>query len=169
MLVYDLKGHQQSVWAVLAIDEQQFLTGMLASNFCRCGSLISCNTGSADKTIKLWQQHKVLRTFSGHQDAVRGLALVPDIGFASCSNDRYVFWYSIPLWIIYNQRSEIRVWTLGGDLIYTLSGHTSFVYSLSVLPNGDVVSGGEDRSVRVWKGESLHFTFPPIFCANQPH
>jgi len=65
---------------------------------------------------------------------VRGLTLVQDIGFASCSND-----------------SEIRVWTLQGDLMYTLVGHTSFVYSLAVLPNGDLVSSGEDRSVRVWK------------------
>lgn len=40
-------------------------------------------------------------------------------------------------------------------MVYTLSGHTSFVYSLSVLPSGDVVSGGEDRSVRVWRGESF--------------
>ena len=62
---------------------------------------------------------------------------MPDIGFVSCSND-----------------SEIRVWTLGGDPVYTLSGHTSFVYSLSVLPDGGIVSGGEDRSVRVWKGAS---------------
>jgi phospholipase A-2-activating protein len=51
--------------------------------------------------------------------------------------------------------SEIRVWTFGGDTVYTLSGHTSFVYSLSVLPNGDVVSGGEDRTVRVWHGWSV--------------
>lgn len=48
----------------------------------------------------------------------------------------------------------MRVWTLGGDTIYTLSGHTSFVYSLSVLPGGDIVSAGEDRTVRVWKGTS---------------
>ncbi len=51
--------------------------------------------------------------------------------------------------------SEIRVWTMGGDLVYTLSGHTSFVYSLSVLFNGDIVSGGEDRTVRVWRGQGI--------------
>ena len=51
--------------------------------------------------------------------------------------------------------SEVRVWTLGGDLIYTLSGHTSFVYSITVLPNGDIASSGEDRTLRVWKGVSL--------------
>ncbi|KAG6837276.1 hypothetical protein H0H93_012281 [Arthromyces matolae] len=119
-LAYDLKGHQHSVWAVLGLNEDQFLTG------------------SADKTIKLWQQHKVIQTFTGHQDAVRGLALLIEVG------------------------SEIRVWTLGGDLIYTLSGHTSFVYSLSVLPSGDIVSGGEDRSVRVWKdGECVQTLVHP--------
>lgn len=91
-------------------------------------------TASADRTIKLWNQHKEMQRFHGHNDAVRGLVLVPDIGFASCSND-----------------SEIRVWTLQGDLVYTLVGHTSFVYSLSILPSGDLVSSGEDRTVRVWK------------------
>ena len=44
---------------------------------------------------------------------------------------------------------------MGGDIVYTLSGHTSFVYSLSVLPNGDIVSSGEDRTVRIWKGMGL--------------
>ncbi|EIW60263.1 phospholipase A-2-activating protein [Trametes versicolor FP-101664 SS1] len=91
-------------------------------------------TGSADNTIKLWKQHKNVRTYPGHTQAVRGLALITDIGFASCSND-----------------SEIRIWTMEGDCVYTLSGHTSFVYSISVLPNGDIVSGGEDRTVRVWR------------------
>lgn len=60
------------MWAVLGVDEDKTLTG------------------SADKTIKLWEQHKCIATFTGHADAVRGLALVPDIGFASCSNDRCV-------------------------------------------------------------------------------
>ncbi|KAF8516963.1 phospholipase A-2-activating protein [Hysterangium stoloniferum] len=91
-------------------------------------------TASADKTIKLWHEHKEIRTYNGHNDAVRGLALVSDVGFASCSND-----------------SEIRVWTIEGDLVYSLSGHTSFIYSLSVLPTGEIVSAGEDRTVRVWR------------------
>ncbi|KAM5530207.1 hypothetical protein V8D89_016121 [Ganoderma adspersum] len=91
-------------------------------------------TGSADNTIKLWKSHKNVRTYPGHTQAVRGLALITDIGFASCSND-----------------SEIRIWTMEGDCVYTLSGHTSFVYSISVLPNGDIISGGEDRTLRVWR------------------
>lgn len=47
-----------------------------------------------------------------------------------------------------------------GDCVYTLSGHTSFVYSISVLPNGDIVSGGEDRTVRIWRGPSLSLALP---------
>lgn len=34
-----------------------------------------------------------------------------------------------------------------------LSGHTSFVYALDSLSSGEIVSSGEDRSARVWKGE----------------
>lgn len=64
------------------------------------------------------------------------------------------------MWLTAVTFSEIRVWTLGGDLVYTLSGHTSFVYSLSVLSSGDIVSAGEDRTVRVWKGTYCDL-FPP--------
>ena len=31
-LAYDLKGHEYSVWAVLALDEDQYLTGELFHN-----------------------------------------------------------------------------------------------------------------------------------------
>ncbi|KAI9458262.1 phospholipase A-2-activating protein [Russula earlei] len=98
-------------------------------------------TGSADKTIKLWRQHKCLRTYHGHKDAVRALALLTDIGFASGSND-----------------SEIKMWTFEGDIVHSLSAHTSFVYTLSILRNGDVVSGGEDRSLRIWRDGECYQT-----------
>lgn len=94
-LTYDLKGHQQSVWAVLGIDEDQYLTGKSVGYLVHIWLTRYRNTGSADKTIKLWQQHKLLQTFNGHTDAVRGLALLPDIGFASCSNDRWALNYCI--------------------------------------------------------------------------
>ena len=70
--MFVLKGHTLSVWAVLVVDVAQTLTA------------------SADKTIRLWEQSKQVKQYTGHTDAVRGLALVPDIGFASCSNDRFV-------------------------------------------------------------------------------
>ena len=44
---------------------------------------------SADTTIKLWMKYKPIRTLSGHTGAVRGLTLINDLGFASCSNDGY--------------------------------------------------------------------------------
>ena len=87
-LVYELTGHTQSVWAVLALEADQYLTGMSA--ICQETLFVIMCPGSADKTIKLWRQQKCLRTYHGHKDAVRSLALISDIGFASASNDRLV-------------------------------------------------------------------------------
>jgi WD40 repeat protein len=39
--------------------------------------------------------------------------------------------------------------------IRSLSGHTSFVYSVSALPDGSgAISSGEDGTMRVWSGTS---------------
>jgi phospholipase A-2-activating protein len=46
-----------------------------------------------------------------------------------------------------------------------MSGHTSFVYSLATLATAsELVSSGEDRSVRVWQGDALiqTLTIPAI-------
>ncbi|KAI8902774.1 WD40-repeat-containing domain protein [Globomyces pollinis-pini] len=91
-------------------------------------------TGSADKTIKVWKDGKAIKSFIGHQDAVRCLIKLP-VGIASCSND-----------------STIRIGDPSGTLIAELHGHTSFVYGLASLPNGDIVSCGEDRTCRIWNG-----------------
>lgn len=47
--------------------------------------------------------------------------------------------------------STLRVWTLDGECIQQLEGHTSFVYSVAVLSSGEFVSSEEDRTVRLWK------------------
>ncbi|KAI9303753.1 WD40-repeat-containing domain protein [Cunninghamella echinulata] len=96
-------------------------------------------TASADKTIRLWKNGKQTKVFNGHTDAVRGLTLVPNIGFASCSND-----------------GTIRIWSFDGECLQELYGHTSFVYSVATLSTGEIVSAGEDRTVRIWKdGECI--------------
>ncbi|XP_037071040.1 phospholipase A-2-activating protein-like [Pollicipes pollicipes] len=96
-------------------------------------------TGSADKTILAWKTGKVVQKFTGHTDCVRGLALLSEDEFLSCGND-----------------ATIRHWNIDGNCIHTFYGHSNFVYSVAVLPNGvDLVSAGEDRTVRVWRRGEL--------------
>jgi phospholipase A-2-activating protein len=118
----ELQGHTATVWAVLAYDQDTIITGC------------------ADKGIRIFDvRGKVRHGFDG-KDVVRALVQIPSshssgADFASASND-----------------GAIRLWTLKGDLVAELWGHDSFIYSLAVLPSGEIVSSGEDRSIRVWRG-----------------
>ncbi|KAK0547024.1 hypothetical protein OC846_002030 [Tilletia horrida] len=131
--VAELKGHTNAVWAVLLVDEERVLTG------------------GADKTIRLWsitEHAKPVATFAGHTDAVRGLTLLSGgQSFASCGNDGIINIYSL---VDLDVSKPIQP-------LQTLSGHTSFVYSLATLPGGagELVSSGEDRTVRVWRDGAL--------------
>ncbi|KAE8256447.1 hypothetical protein A4X13_0g2627 [Tilletia indica] len=140
--VAELKGHTNAVWAVLLIDDDRVLTA------------------GADRTIQLWSisnHAKPIATFSGHSDAVRGLTLLSGgQSFASCGNDGIINLYSL---VGYEKGKS-------NAPFQTLSGHTSFVYSLAVLPGpeGELVSSGEDRTVRVWRDGNLvqTITIPAI-------
>ena len=48
----------------------------------------------------------------------------------------------------------IRLWQLSGRQVGELLGHENFIYSLASLFNGDIVSSGEDRTLRIWRGSS---------------
>jgi phospholipase A-2-activating protein len=83
---------------------------------------------------------KLLKTIKGNKEVVRALCRVPKghpsgADFASASND-----------------GIIRLWKLNGTQVGELRGHESFIYSLATLPSGELVSSGEDRTVRIWKG-----------------
>lgn len=129
-LVHTIEGHEQAVWAVVALDPSP------ATN-----SEPATLTGCADNLIRLFlgdKPSKPTRVFKGHDQPVRSLVRHPspeNETFVSCAND-----------------GSVRLWTLSGDQLAQLAGHDSFVYSLDVLPGGaGLVSGGEDRSVRVWR------------------
>ena len=71
---------------------------------------------------------------------VRALCRVPNdhpskADFASAGND-----------------GVIRLWKLDGRQVGELQGHESFIYSLVDSPNGELISSGEDRTVRIWRG-----------------
>jgi phospholipase A-2-activating protein len=42
---------------------------------------------------------------------------------------------------------------LEGRQVSALQGHENFIYSLAALPDGQLVSSGEDRTVRIWKDQ----------------
>ena len=90
-------------------------------------------TASADKTIRLWRGSTCVHTLTGHTDCIRALAVVPGLGFLSAAND-----------------ATLRLWSGDGEALQELVGHTAYVYSVALLATGEIVSSGEDRSLRVW-------------------
>ncbi|KAF2858023.1 PFU-domain-containing protein [Piedraia hortae CBS 480.64] len=120
---HQLPGHEANVWGLLVYDERLVLT--------------AC----ADKMIRVFDiSGTLLRTIKGHTDVVRCFCKLPEshwsgASFASAGNDEVV-----------------RLWTMKGKQVGLLEGHTGYIYSLAVLPNGDIVSSSEDRTVRVWRG-----------------
>lgn len=127
-----LEGHENSVWAVLGLSN-----GDIA-------------TGSADHTIKIWRDGKCINTIRKHTDCVRGLSLVPGIGFVSCGNDGVAY-----------------LWSESGECLQELHGHNSFVYSVAVLPSGEFVTASEDRTLNIWKdGQCIQTIMHPgsVWC-----
>ena len=48
----------------------------------------------------------------------------------------------------------IRLWHLDGQQVTVLAGHDNFIYSLACLPDGQLASCGEDRTVRIWDSKT---------------
>lgn len=98
-------------------------------------------TGAADKLIKLWEKSSgtCQSTLTGHTDCVRGLARINDHEFLSCAND-----------------ATVRHWSITGDCLSILYGHSNYIYNLAVAPdNQGFASVGEDSSLRVWKDSNV--------------
>lgn len=62
----------------------------------------------------------VILHHSGHEDCVRGLAVISSTMFFSCSND-----------------TSIRRWLVSGECIQIYYSHTNYIYSMAVFPNGE--------------------------------
>ena len=83
------------------------------------GDIVS---GSADKTIKIWNGGRCIKTFQAHEDAVRGLAILPGIGFVSVGND-----------------GMLKAWTDDGTPLQAVQAHEEYVYGVAVSSDGSEV------------------------------
>ncbi|KAH9905479.1 ubiquitin homeostasis protein lub1 [Xylariomycetidae sp. FL2044] len=123
-----LAGHEGAVWDVLPLNEKTVVTGCADKNI-RIFDLNNAVAGQVEPRSTIYTP-----------DVVRALCKVPPghpsgADFASASND-----------------GAIRLWKLSGQGVGELHGHESFIYSLDTLPSGELVSSGEDRTVRIWSG-----------------
>lgn len=101
-------------------------------------------TGSADRTIKIWDLAKCTAgaegglklTLTGHINAIRGLAISP----------RTTYMFSA------GEDKKVMCWDLEmNKVVRHYHGHLSGCYSLAVHPTLDLlVTGGRDSCARVW-------------------
>jgi WD40 repeat protein len=104
-------------------------------------------SGSADKTVKLWDAAtgKEVRSLEGHTGRVTALAFAPDgKRLATASADQ-----------------TVRMWdTATGEQLLCLEGHQGVVTSVAFSPDGrSIASGSEDKSVRLWVVETGRASF----------
>lgn len=110
-------------------------------------------TGSRDNMVRVWDAHggssdEPHQTLVAHQNFVYALLSSPSGALLSASYD-----------------GEIVEWDLGtGTAKATLKGHGDAAYqqrtvtSLAPATDGTVISGGWDKKVRVWAGETCNAT-----------
>lgn len=95
-------------------------------------------TGSADRTIKIWDlaSGRLKLTLTGHIDQVRGLAV----------SSKHTYMFSA------GDDKLVKCWDLEQNkVIRSYHGHLSGVYCLAVHPTIDILlTGGRDSVCRVW-------------------
>jgi phospholipase A-2-activating protein len=119
------------VWTVLALDDNTVITGSADDNI-RIFDLRRNNAGVVEPRAVI-PTPAVVRALCKLPTGIKGHPSGAD--FASASND-----------------GIIRLWKLTGQQVGELHGHESYIYSLGSLPTGEIVSAGEDRTVRIWSG-----------------
>lgn len=95
-------------------------------------------SGGVDKYIKVWdiRSGKLVTSMKGHRDMVTGVVCAPNSpDLYSCSTDR-----------------SVKVWNIGNFLYMdTLFGHEAPVCDISCMAPGLALTGGSDRTLRLWK------------------
>ena len=105
---------------------------------CALGDGFTVASGSADRSIKLWNTRtgELGHTLNSHLASVLCLTVLRDgVALASGSAD----------W-------TVKVWcSATGQLYHTMSGHGGSVFGLQVLRDGvSLASSSDDKTIRIW-------------------
>lgn len=120
-MLHVLKGHRDVIQAIAISPDGNTLA-----------------TGSADKTIKLWNlpTGELLQTLTGHTGVIWSLNFTPDGKIlASGGGD-----------------STIRLWNVQtGQILRTISGHKDRLFPVVFSPDGTILaSGSKDTTIKLW-------------------
>ncbi|KAK4247718.1 PUL domain-containing protein [Corynascus novoguineensis] len=126
------QGEVKSVWAVLAYNEHTVITGS-ADTHIRIFDLRQINGNGEVEPRRTLSTNSVVRALCKLPGGLKGHPSGAE--FASAGND-----------------GIIQLWKMNGTQVGALQGHDSFIYSLACLPTSEIVSAGEDRTVRIWRG-----------------
>ncbi|MDJ0579730.1 AAA-like domain-containing protein [Crocosphaera sp.] len=161
-------GHKDGVWGVDISQDGETLV-----------------TASWDHTLKLWQRNgKLLKTLSGHTNRVYKVKFSHNNQLiSSASIDR-----TIKIWTVDGQLlhtlvtdeqvydvtfspddktliaatgNHLQVWTVEGEFVKKIEGHTAQVYDVEFSHNGQfLLSSSKDKTIKLWnKNGQLLKTF----------
>lgn len=161
-ILYDLKGHEHSVWSAKFLDSNTFIT---------------C---SADRTIKKWVKNKQVKSFIAHDDVVRDIIVLPNGDFASCSNDLTIkiwdsetfqnkailtghqsFIYSLSLLsngdiVSCGEDRSVRIWR-DYQCIQIITLPCVSVWKTIALNNDDIAIASSDKTIRIFTKDASRF------------
>ena len=157
--VKSFKAHDQWIPYLLSVDKTKF---------------ISCS-GEIDKKIKIWNSKTFdcIKSLEGHTNKINHLELLSNINLISCSDDSTVKLWHIEsgellksiqfnhwtncakvlnnnLLAISFSNGQIQLYDLNKmKTIKSLLAHSSFVYRLHLLSNGNLLSSSENGEIKL--------------------